>query len=449
MLIAQVGLLLALPGAALLAARQDLFGPGLVALIPPDGQWVPAAAVLAASGALHWLQPETWLVPGDTLFLLWQRAFAGVAAAGLVYAGAMLGVRHEPLQRTLRRSSVIAVALVFAAAFFQPGLLAAGLVFATGAVLFAGGARRQGRGVLGVGFLLLVHAQAHRVPFLEAWPGPVLALAALALVVLAPWVAKRHGVDPSVTRVRVHQAALAYCTIALVYALAVTRETMPDMAVPVLLWRMLQGLGGSWMGSSALPVTLALIATLLFVAAFQWRGAFAGLVAWVASSVAGVAVLAGLMAFLVQRAGGLPGYEALFTESGAALALATAGSVLALHLAWLGTRRSREDVADGLGWSRDGWLVVGGLLLAIVATSGRASQDALPLAVSAIGLSVLVSLHCAWRAHTGRHVYFVQVAVVGVYALVRSLYVPGLRAEHDALFALALGFVLVGVTVLA
>jgi hypothetical protein len=46
-------------------------------------------------------------------------------------------------------------------------------------------------------------------------------------------------------------------------------------------------------------------------------------------------------------------------------------------------------------------------------------------------------------------VYFVQVAVVGVYAMVRALYATGLRPEHDALFALALGFVLVGVTVMA
>jgi hypothetical protein len=71
------------------------------------------------------------------------------------------------------------------------------------------------------------------------------------------------------------------------------------------------------------------------------------------------------------------------------------------------------------------------------------------VALGAIGLAVGVALHAAWREHTGRHVYFVQVAVVGVYALVRGLYAQGLRPEHDALFALSLGFVLVGVTVLA
>ncbi|WP_223758028.1 hypothetical protein [Myxococcus sp. RHSTA-1-4] len=451
-LLAQVGLLLGLPGAALWASRQDLLGPDLVAMLPPDGQWVRASAALASSEVLDWLQPEAWLAPGDTLFLLWQRAFAGISAAGLVYAAAALAARNEPLQRALRRWSVTAVALVCAAAFFQPGLPSAGLAFATGAVLFLGGARQQGRGVLGAGILLLVHAMAHRVPILEAWPGPVLALVGLAVVALSPWVARTRGLDPGATRVRALQAAGIYLSAALVYALAVKGDTSPVLAVPMLVVETFFGLGGQWMVSAAVPVTLALIAATLFVAAFQWRGAFAGFVAALGSSVAGGAAVSALMASIVIRAsrvGPWPSYSELFTVHGAALALAAAGSVLALHLAYPWTQRSRRDVAGGLGWGRDAWLVTSGVLLAVVAVSGRAPEDSLPLAIAAIGVGVLVSLHCAWREHTGRHVYFVQVAVVGVYALVRGLYAPGLRPEHDALFALALGFVLVGVTVLA
>jgi hypothetical protein len=450
--LAQVGLVLGLPGAALWAARQDLLGPSLVALLPPDAQWARAAAVLASSRPLDWLDPEAWLAPGDTLFLLWQRAFAGVAAAGLVYAGAALALRHEPLQQELRKWSVIAVALVGAAALLQPGLTAAGLAFATGAVLFIGGARSQGRGVLGGGLLLLVHALAHRVPILEAWPGPVLALVALAVVSLSPWVALKRGLDPDATRLPALRAAGIYHAAALVYALAVRGDTSPVLAVPRLLMEMFVGLDGSWMVSPALPATLALLAASLLVAAFQWRGAFASLLSVLGAAVAGGAAVCALMAALVIRAsqvGPWPPYSELFTVHGAALALAAAGSVLALHLAHPWVWRRRRDVAGGLGWGRDAWLVTTGVLLAVVATSGRAPGDSLPLAIAAIGVGVGVSLHCAWRQHTGRHVYFVQVAVVGVYALVRGLYAPGLRPEHDALFALALGFALVGVTVLA
>ena len=451
-LVAEVGLLLGLPGAALWAARQDLLGPSLMALVPPDGQWVHAAAVRASSEALDWLQPQAWLLSGDTLFLLWQRAFAGVAAAGLAYAGAVLAARHEPLKQALCRWAVRAAVLVFAAAFFQPGLMAAGLVLATGAVLFLGGARGPGRGVFGAGLLLVVHAVAHRVPILEAWPGPVLALVGLALVGLGPWVAKRHGVNPSATRVRAQLAASVYLFSAMVYALAVRGDTSPVLAVPMLLLEMLNGLGGPWMVSAAVPLTLALIAVTLFIAAFQWRGAFAGFVSALGSTVAGGAAVAALMASIVIRAshvGPWPSYADLFTVHGAALALVAAGSVLALHVAHQVTSRIRVDVAGGMAWGRDAWLVTSGVLLSVMAVSGRAPADALRLAIASIGLGVGVSLHCAWREHTGRHVYFVQVAVVGVYALVRSLYAPGLRPEHDALFALALGFALVGVTVLA
>ncbi|WP_199728837.1 hypothetical protein [Corallococcus sp. CA053C] len=467
-----LGLLLGLPGAALWGAQQSLLGAPLATLLPPDGQWVRATAVEALGASLSWLQPEAWLAPGDTLFLLWQRAFAGVAAAGLVYAGVALGVGrleagraflrrlfslgdeylHLPLLRALRRWSFTAVMLVAAAAFFQPGLTAAGLAFATGAVLFIGGARGPGRSALGVGLLLLIHAQAHRLDFFATWPGPVLALVALAVVALSPWVARRRGLDAGSTRFRAHLAVVPYGLAAMAYALAATQATSTTAAVPVLVWRMLVGLDGRWMVSPALPMTLALIAATLLVAAFQWRGAFAGFVAGLGTAVMGSAVVSALMVSFVIRALQLaqwPDYAPLFMSQGAALALAAAGSALALHVAHRVTSRRRSDVADGMGWGRDLWLVATGVLLAVLAVGGQATEEALPLALAAIGLAVGVSLHCAWREHTGRHVYFVQVAVVGVYALVRGLYAQGLRPEHDALFALSLGFVLVGVTVLA
>ncbi|RKH24885.1 hypothetical protein D7Y13_25595 [Corallococcus praedator] len=471
--LAHLGLLLGLPGAALWAAQKALLGPPLMALQPPDGQWVLATPVqLMGPYELDWLQPATWLAPGDTLFLSWQRAFAGVAAAGLVYAGAAIAVASlgaarafvrrllwptaedlpEPFLQILRQWSTTAVALVAAAAFFQPGLPSAGLAFATGAVLFSGGARKAGRIVLGLGLLLLVHAQAHRAALFEAWPGPTLALLGLAVVTLGPWVTRRRGIDASQTRLRTQLSSLPFLLTATAYALAVTAEPWTTLAVPGLLWRMLQGLGGTWMVSPAYALTLALIATTLLVGAFQWRGALAGFVASTATMLMGGAVLCALMTAIVIDASGsgqVPGYRSLFTVSGAALALAAAGSALALHLAHRVTTRRRSDVAGGMGWGRDLWLVATGLLLAIVAVKGRAPEEALPLALAAIGLAVGVSLHCAWREHTGRHVYFVQVAVVGVYALVRGLYAQGLRPEHDALFALSLGFVLVGVTVLA
>ncbi|WAS88955.1 MULTISPECIES: hypothetical protein [unclassified Corallococcus] len=469
-LLAHWGLLLGLPGAALWAAQQSLLGSPLVALMPPDGQWIRATAAHLISPSLGWSHPAAWMPSGSSEFLLWQQAFAGIAAAGLVYAVFSVAVarvdagraffrrllslgtddRPGPFLAALPRETLTAVGLVVAAAFFQPGLLSAQLILATGAVLFIGGARVQGRGVLGVGLLLLVHARAHLAPSIEAWPGPTLALLGFAVVLVAPWLAKRRGHDVGRARLRAHLAVIPTFTAAMLYALAVTGDTSPTLAVPVLVWRMLGGLGGTWMVSAALPLTLGLLSAALLVAAFQWRGALAGFVAGLGTMVAGSAVVATGMVLLAQAtAPWRPAYGALFTRSGATLALAAAGSALALHVARRVTSRRRSDVAGGMGWGRDLWLVASAALLAAVALGGQASEDVLPMALAAIALAVGVSLHAAWREHTGRHVYFVQMAVVGVYALVRGLYAQGLRPEHDALFALSLGFVLVGVTVLA
>ena len=64
-------------------------------------------------------------------------------------------------------------------------------------------------------------------------------------------------------------------------------------------------------------------------------------------------------------------------------------------------------------------------------------------------VGVIVAGHAAWREATARHVYFVQMAIVAVYGLARSELARALPPEVDALFALVMGFLLVGVTVQA
>jgi hypothetical protein len=69
--------------------------------------------------------------------------------------------------------------------------------------------------------------------------------------------------------------------------------------------------------------------------------------------------------------------------------------------------------------------------------------------VGALAVVGLVSVHAAWKEASARHVYFVQLATVATYGVLRATTGRGLPPEADAIFALALGFVLVGVTVLA
>jgi hypothetical protein len=471
--LAHLGLLLGLQGAMLWAVHRTVLGHALVSLAPPNGQWVRAESLEAARN-LGWLARDAWLPSGETRPELWYRAFTGIAAAGLAYAGAglalvLVSVRlafvraflssesnsfGQDFRQALHLWSGRAAWLVFMAAFFQPGLEAAVLTFVCGLLLLLSvGSRAQGRLVPGMGLLLIIHALAHREPLLGVWPGPVFALVGLGVVALSPWVARWRGRDESAVRARAQLGALFYGLVAVVYALASGHKSDPLVAVPVLVFRAFDGLEGHWMRFIALPATSALLATTLFIGAYQWKGALSKLGAGWASLVAGFASVTGLAVGLMAGAAGLqekPSYDTLLTSHGAALALCTAVVAALAHVASQGVRHGREDIARGLGWGRDLWLITTGGLLALVATLMDAPDErALPLASAAIGLAVAVSLHCAWRERTGRHVYFVQVAVVGVYALVRALYARGLQPEHDALFALALGFALVGVTVLA
>ncbi|MFY0565391.1 hypothetical protein ACN28E_16330 [Archangium lansingense] len=472
--LANLGFLLGLPGAVLWAVHRTVLGHALVATQPPGGQWVRAEFQQAAQ-ASYWLASEAWLAAGETVSQLWYRAFMGIAAAGLAYAGAGLvlgpvGKASSVLQRllfaesdilafgprllqALHRWSGIAAWLVFMAAFLQPGLEAAVLTFGAGLLLLAVRARPQGRVVPGLGLLLVIHALAHREPTVGTWPGPVLALAGLGAVALSPWLARRRGLDEGQARARAQLGAMFYALNAAMYALASGGRTHSEVAVPYLLLSAVEGLGGAWTQSVALPLTTALGAATLFIGATQWKGALSRLGAGWATTLAGLAALTGLLVALVASATGAwekPTYEALLTLHGPALALCAAGVAALAHAANRQLRQRREDLARGLAWGRDLWLIsTGGLLALAAAWMSTPDERALPLAGSAIALAVAVSLHCAWRELTGRHVYFVQVAVVGVYALVRALYARDLRPEHDALFALVLGFALVGVTVLA
>jgi hypothetical protein len=456
--LANVALLLGLPGAALWAVQGTPLGHALVALDPPGGRWARADTLELAQN-LSWLAREAWLKSGETVALVWYRAFAGVAAAGFVYAGVgqvltRVEARHRFLPRltgSFQRWAGVAAALVFVAAFFQPGLEAALLTLGTGVLLGTSRARALGRLISGLAPLLIIHALAHRELRFVVWPGPVLALVALLAVLLSPHVARLRKRDPERVRIRAQLGALFYGLHAMLYALATEGTPAPELAMPwVMLEALFRSSNAQWTRFVALPVTSALLATTLFIGAAQWKGALARMGAAWATMMAGVAAVTGLAVALVAGLSGPGQYMALLALHGPALTLGSAGVAALAHTANRWLRATREDLAGGLAWGRDAWLLLTGGLLALVAAQERLPDEhALPLVLAALGLAVAVALHCAWREHTGRHVYFVQVAAVGVYALVRALYARGLSPEHDALFALVLGFVLVGVTVLA
>ena len=225
------------------------------------------------------------------------------------------------------------------------------------------------------------------------------------------------------------------------YAIAAGAVTAPSSAAPAVLSAAVDGLARSAFARSwALPVTLGLLVVALDALASQQKKGAARFTAWMGASLAGVAASAALVSGLFFWSGRNPLTQAL---------------VLALTLALVhyNQRRHRAagrgDAAAGGVAGRDTLLVVLGVLFATAFVSAPAGGRNLDLDLVALGVAVAVCAYAAWVEKTARHVYFIEVAVMGAYALLRNIVLPQAPPEMDAVLALLLGFVLVGVTVMA
>jgi len=110
--------------------------------------------------------------------------------------------------------------------------------------------------------------------------------------------------------------------------------------------------------------------------------------------------------------------------------------------------RQRDDVAWGSRIGRDALLGGSALVMAIFVTNSEpGGRDVATLGMVALGLPIAISVHAITRESSSRHVYFVEVMVVALYAFAtRAL---NLRPETDAMLGLGYGFTLLGVAVVA
>jgi hypothetical protein len=131
------------------------------------------------------------------------------------------------------------------------------------------------------------------------------------------------------------------------------------------------------------------------------------------------------------------------TAAGAHLAQRRAEGGALTHVAW-GARFGRDTLLATVG-------LLAGLSAAMRTLPGTPAPPgySLTTGIAALGVAVLLCLHAAWREGSARHVWFVQVAAVVAYGLVRVNVARGLPPVVDAFAGLALGFVLTGVTVQA
>lgn len=477
---------LAIMGAALLAVQGSPAGrPSVSVLTINAPHWVPAGSE-AARDAMRWSDPLAMLVSGSSIAPVYSLAVLGVAITAALFgleatllarskfarrgaSSLLLGDGEIELPAVFLETpwvwSAIAATLVSLSIAWRPDLVVASLVALSGALLLGARARRAGAALATVGVIDVIHAVAAREASLPWWTGVATMTLATALVYVGPPIAKRYAVEPAKVFDRVHTLATLTSVVAVIDALATLQPPTASWFAADLAWGAALGLVGRWMRSPSLPITLAVATWATAVAASQWRGVArrdgdTARMSAISALLAGVSACAGLtVAWSVERANStltVPfarGFEAL-RVIGAPLALTAALTASATHVAGRLTAPRSEPMARGVRVGRDVWLAASVGFLALFSALSRYVPEAppslaVPVAVAAMTVGVITAGHAAWREATGRHVYFVQTAIVAVYGVVRSELARDLAPEVDAIFALTMGFLLVGVTVQA
>lgn len=445
-----LGLLLLLPAAALGFAQRALLGPTLIPLVPPGSHWVRPGT--EAMTRLRFLRdPSAFLLPPETLARLWERAGLGLAilACALALLGwlvlrnrtrvaaLLLGEDSPEVANELLGAVGIWLLITCASVMLlmanQPRVLPAVLIIAAGCTLFLPPslpARAWLDWFAALSVLMLLHGIAHLGATVPGWIGPALALAAVGLT------AVRGG----------GRSGLVLAAAALIYALATGGAPDRDAALVSLLASFGAGLIGGWTQSLSLPATLLVLAGGSLAAALSHESeapAKAGALGFTATALL---TLAGLSALVVLwPLTGITGSRA------AAVAMLCASLATLVHIvnrSQLGQRFA--GTALGARWGRDGLLLGAGAAIALVVRSPSSGEPTvLQLGLATLVLGAMVSAHAAYCERTTRHMYLVQVALVGLYALLRTQFLSALPVQVDACFALVLGFLLVGVTAAA
>jgi hypothetical protein len=243
-----------------------------------------------------------------------------------------------------------------------------------------------------------------------------------------------------------------YGLIGLLYAFAALGTTQtPGAFLWVLDRAQLATTNGSFALTFSVAITLVVLAVTASIAAWSWQGAIARVASVFPPLFLGVAAIAAASSIAYTPGGAsTTTLIGLLTINGPLVAALLSGAALVSQvIASVLEHRQREDAAWGTRVGRDFVLVASAGSMAIFALAfapGGVELTSL-LGIVAIGIAILISVHEIAKRGTKRHVYFVELLIVALYAFATRT--MNLRPEIDALLGLGYGFSLLGVATLA
>jgi hypothetical protein len=386
----------------------------------------------------------------------WGRALIGPATLGVAFAIAAttFARRDDAREQPLAIWTAIVAATIAALGFFRAEVTAAVLVAAAGGALLLSKRRRLARAVVACGAILVVHALAQTGVAIPTWTGP--AIAAFASIALM------GRDDESRSRGVLDLLAAGALGIAFIYSLAEGARPDPVFAGGAVVAAAVDALDARWLLSLSLPITASIAGCALFVTGARSRAGLRSYVAHIAAAAL-LALAAITVTCAVHRAIDPSQWRWamrldlttwIVRALGPAIAC-TIALLAALHQLFAMFASAAGRPNGPLRLSRDLLLVATGAVGTAFVLAGRAplapspGSNALLIGAGAIAIAAATAAHVAFRERSSKHVYFVQLAVVATYGLFRSELLPRIAPELDAVFALSLGFLLLGVTVQA
>ena len=450
----------------LIGAQKNILGPDLVPLDPPGGRWV--LRTTEETARLDWTDPARFLPAGDTGYLLWERAFIGAAAFCLAVTLLLLVITRIPFAMRALRGFVFGrpasvepelvdayvlrtvgcTAIVVIGLAFQPSVIASALLVATGVLAIAASAPPLRAAALALALPALVHSLAHAVPngLMPEWAGPSFALLALGAVIAGIALSRARGRDPRIL-LGSQLLAAVYGYGALLYSLAVFGPLDVMWAFARVNDLAQTGIDGRFAQSFALAASILVLALASALAAWSWRGAIARFASTVPPLVLAAAGVVASATFVYTTPDDV--YLRLLSRNGPLVGatLGVAGAIAHLVSA-IQARRGREDVAWGTRIGRDLVLLGASSVMALfVASPEQGGFMVGPCGIAALGLPVIVAVDAIAREGTKRHVYFVEILVVALYAFATRT--MDLAPHVDAMLGLGYGFTLLGVATIA
>jgi hypothetical protein len=443
---------------AAVAGERSFLGPQLSNL-NAAGAWLPAAftgnpADLLANFSLALADGYSYLafrqnivlgIAGGVLLLsilafASRRTSAGTFVAQTFFSKNSAGVSTESGIWSLVFTVFIAL-MSFQVAAIPPGVILIGVVVF---YLIAGNIRASAF-ILFIAGLLIVHGGAHLGQNYPLWPGPVLVVAAIFMILPAKKIAQKLDLAESFVSETAFLAGALYIVAAFFYSATEGRPANALQAgYSVLAADANYLVTGGFYRAFALPATFTLTAVFFWLALRRIEGRARVAIALLGHFAFAAALMTGVWLGL-----SLQGNSVNFLTAAPFVMLALLLFEVIITARLKSFKEKDADVYAGNFTARDAMILFCGLLFIPISQNlANPIPHAGIATLAALILYLVVNIQAAFTSSKTRYIYIAQATIAGIYYSARPM-LNITSPQTDAFFAFGYAFALLGISIAA